>query len=91
MCSSGVSETDIPDAHLDSRLHSLFQKRRDRRCVGSLCSPAVLVAGDITLPLRRKYLLGCVTILHEGILAIMPKWSTDLVFASSSRRDEVRK
>src|SRR6185369_14946709 len=26
----GVSETDIPDAHLDSRLHGLFQKRRDR-------------------------------------------------------------
>jgi len=43
------------------------------RCVGSLCSPAVLVARDITLPLRRKYLLGCVTILHEGILAIMAK------------------
>jgi hypothetical protein len=49
------------------------------------------VARDITLPLRRKYLLGCVMILHEGILAIMPKWSTNLVFASSSRRDEVRK
>ena len=43
------------------------------RCVGSLCSPAVLVARDITLPLRRKYLLGCVMILHEGILAIMAK------------------
>ena len=42
-------------------------------CVGSLCSPAVLVVRDITLPLRRKYLLGCVTILHDGILAIMAK------------------
>src|ERR1043165_3317394 len=28
----GVSETDIPDAHLDSRLHGFFQKRRDRSC-----------------------------------------------------------
>src|SRR5688572_25381903 len=26
----GVSETDIPDAHLDSRLHGLLQKRRNR-------------------------------------------------------------
>jgi hypothetical protein len=26
----GVSVTDIPDAHLDSRLHGLFQKRLDR-------------------------------------------------------------
>ena len=43
------------------------------RCVGSLCSPAVLVARTITLPLRRKYLLGCVMILHEDILAIMAK------------------
>ena len=42
------------------------------RCVGNLCSPAVLVAREITLPLRRKYLLG-VMILHEGILAIMAK------------------
>jgi hypothetical protein len=25
------------------------------------------------LPLRRNYLLGCVMILHEGILAIMAK------------------
>ena len=25
----GVSETDVPDAHLDSRLHGLFQKRRE--------------------------------------------------------------
>ena len=38
------------------------------RCVGSL-----LVARDIALPLRRKYLLGCVMILHKGILAIMAK------------------
>lgn len=43
------------------------------RCVGSLWSSAVLVARDITLPLRRKYLLGGVMILHEGILAIMAK------------------
>jgi hypothetical protein len=43
------------------------------RCVGNLCSPAVLVARDIPLPLRRKYLLGCVMILHEDILAIMAK------------------
>ena len=50
------------------------------RCVGSLCSPAVLVTRDITLLLRRKYLLGCVMILHDGILAIRPKWSTGLVF-----------
>ncbi len=42
------------------------------RCVGGLCSPAVLVARDITLPLR-KYLLGRVMILHDGILAIMAK------------------
>src|SRR5688572_28864742 len=47
------------------------------RCVGSLCSPAVLVARDITLPWRRKYLLGCVMILHEGILAIMAKMVND--------------
>jgi hypothetical protein len=91
MCSSVLVRPTYQIRTSISRLHGLFQKRRDRRCVGSLCSPAVLVAGDITLPLRRKYLLGCVTILHEGILAIMPKWSTDLVFASSSRRDEVRK
>ena len=26
----GVSETDTPDAHLDSRLHGLLQKRRNR-------------------------------------------------------------
>ena len=43
------------------------------RCVGILCSHAVLVARDITLPLRRKYLLGFVMILHDGILAIMAK------------------
>ena len=61
------------------------------RCVGSLCSPAVLMARDITLPLRRKYLLGCVMILHEGILAIMAKMVNGLGVASSSRRDEVRK
>jgi len=42
-------------------------------CVGSLSSAAVVVARNITLPLRRKYLLGCVMILHEGILAIMAK------------------
>ena len=41
-------------------------------CVGSLCSPAVLVARNITLPLRRN-LLDCVMILHDGILAIMAK------------------
>src|ERR1044071_7464091 len=37
------------------------------RCVGNLCSPAVPVAREITLPLRRKYLLGCSMILHEAI------------------------
>ena len=42
------------------------------RCV-SLCSPPVLGARDITLPLRRKYLSGGVMILHKGILAIMAK------------------
>ena len=39
------------------------------RCVGSLCNSAVLVARDITLPLWRKYLLGCVMILHESIFS----------------------
>jgi hypothetical protein len=48
------------------------------RCVGSFCSPALLVARDITLPLRRKYLLGCVMILHDGILAIMAKMGNGL-------------
>ena len=43
------------------------------RCVGSLSSPAILVARDIALPLRRKYLLGCVMILHDDILAIIAK------------------
>ncbi len=43
------------------------------RCVGSRSSPAVLVLRDLTLPLRRKYLLGCLMILHDGILAIMAK------------------
>ena len=42
------------------------------RCVG-LCSPAVLVARDITFSLGRRYLFGCVMILHDGILAIMAK------------------
>ena len=39
-------------------------------CVGSLCSPA---GSNIPSPSRRKYLLGCVMILHEWILAIMAK------------------
>ena len=54
------------------------------RCVGNLYTPAVLVARDITLPLRPKHLLSCVLILHEGILAIMVKMVNGLVFASSS-------
>ena len=57
------------------------------RCVGSRCSPVVLVARDITVPLRRKYLLSFVMILHDDILAIMAKMDID-VFASNSRRDE---
>ena len=42
-------------------------------CVGDLCSAAVDVARNITLPLRRNYLLGCVRILHGSTLAIMAK------------------
>ena len=57
-------------------------------CVGGLCSAAVLVARNITLPLQSNDLLGCVMILHEGILAIRPKWSTGLVFARAA--DEMR-
>ena len=54
------------------------------RCVGSLCSPAVLVVRDITFPLRPKYLLGCVLILHKGILDILVKTGQrGLVFAWS--------
>jgi hypothetical protein len=43
------------------------------RCVGNLCSPAILLARDITLPVRSNHLLGCAMILHKGILAIMAK------------------
>jgi hypothetical protein len=46
------------------------------------------VARDITLPLRRKYLLGCVMILHKGILAIMAKMVNGL--GVRFERDEVR-
>ena len=53
------------------------------RCVGSLLSLAVLVARDITLPFRRKYLLGCGMIFHGVILAIMAKMGNDLVFATA--------
>jgi hypothetical protein len=46
-------------------------------------SLAVLVARDITLPFRRKYLLGCGMIFHGVILAIMAKMGNDLVFATA--------
>ena len=49
------------------------------RCVGNLGSLAVFVAREITLLLRRKYLLGWVMILHDRILAIMAKTVKGLI------------
>ena len=61
------------------------------RCVGSLCSPAVIMARNITLPLQCRYLLGGVMILHDDNLVKMAKMVNGAMFASSRRRDEVRK
>src|SRR5262245_53512430 len=48
-------------------------------CVGSLCSAAVVVARNITLPLRRNDFLGCVRTLHDGhFKPLWPKWATRL-------------
>ena len=44
----GVSETDTPDAHLDSRLHGLLQKRRFRQAWSQKHSQGVANPG-ITL------------------------------------------
>jgi len=60
------------------------------RCVGSLCSPAILVARDIALPLWRKYLLCCVMILHDDILAIIAKMVNE-AWCWFGAADEVRK
>jgi hypothetical protein len=46
------------------------------------------VARDIALRLRRKYLLGCVVVLHDDILAIMAKMVNGLGVASTA--DEMR-
>ena len=60
------------------------------RCVGSLCGPAILVARDIALPLWRKYLLCCVMILHDDILAIIAKMVNG-AWCWFGAADEVRK
>ena len=51
----GVSETDIPDAHLDSRLRGLFPKLRDRSSAKSGLKS--IVKAFIDRPFKQAFAL----------------------------------